>query len=165
MGCSETAVFVTARTIEGLIDDLLLRSISKGKVKDFDLKNTKLENKIGKLKAISLIEEKEFHILQKLKFDRNDFGHPFERQISFTEAKRIIMDALDLIKILENKLKEIKSESEIEEEKILDLLGGKTKAGLPTLYGTPQQKLEQLKGYGGERIEEMREKLMKEVGE
>lgn len=103
-GCSETAVFVVGRTIETLINDLLINEIKKSNLKEFDLKTTKLENKIGKLKGISIIDEKEFHILQKLKFDRNDFGHPFNREVSFSEAKRIILDALNLAIILEKKL-------------------------------------------------------------
>jgi len=104
VGCSETAVFVIGRTIETMIDDLLINEMKKSTISNIDLKNTKLESKIGKLKGISIIEEKEFHILQKLKFDRNDFGHPFDKEISFNEAKRIILDAFDLIKILEKKL-------------------------------------------------------------
>ncbi|MEK6818933.1 MAG: DUF4145 domain-containing protein [Nanoarchaeota archaeon] len=103
-GCSETAVFVAGRTIESLVDDLLINEIKKSNLEEFDLKITKLENKIGKLKGISIIDDKEFHILQKLKFDRNDFGHPFDRDVSFSEAKRIILDALDLAIILEKKL-------------------------------------------------------------
>lgn len=104
IGCSETAVFVVGRTIETLIDDLLISEIKKSNIQEIDLKNTKLENKIGKLKGISLIGNKEFHLLQKLKFDRNDFGHPFDKEISFNESKRIILDAFDLIKTLEKKL-------------------------------------------------------------
>lgn len=101
IGCSETAVFVIGRTIESLINNLLKSNIS-----ETDLRNIKgLENKIGKLKSISIIGEKEFHILQKLKFDRNDFGHPFDREISFEEAKRIILDACDLARMLEGKIK------------------------------------------------------------
>ncbi len=104
VGCSETAVFVVGRTIETLIDDLLINEIKKSHIQKIDLKSTKLESKIGKLKGISLIEDREFHMLQKLKFDRNDFGHPFSRQISFNEAKRIISDASNLVKVLEKKL-------------------------------------------------------------
>ena len=89
-GCSETAVFVAGRTIESLINDLINNEIRKSNLPEIDLKNMKLEHKIGKLKSISVIDEKEFHILQRLKFDRNDFGHPFDKEISFEEAKRII---------------------------------------------------------------------------
>ncbi|MBR9705306.1 DUF4145 domain-containing protein [Candidatus Pacearchaeota archaeon] len=103
-GCSETAVFVVGRTIETIINDLLINEIKKSKIQKMDLKNTKLENKIGKLKGVSIISDKEFHILQRLKFDRNDFGHPFDREVSFNEAKRIILDALDLAMTLEKKL-------------------------------------------------------------
>ena len=104
VGCSETAVFVAGRTIETLIDDLLINEVRKSNIQKMDLKTTKLENKIGKLKGISVISDKEFHILQRLKFDRNDFGHPFDRNVSFNEAKRIILDALDLAIALERKL-------------------------------------------------------------
>lgn len=104
IGCSETSVFVVGRTVEALIDDLLINEMKKSNISEFDLENTKLENKIGKLKGVSIIGEKEFHMLQKLKFDRNDFGHPFEKELSFNEAKRIILDAFDLVKILEKKL-------------------------------------------------------------
>ncbi len=103
-GCSETAVFATGRAIETLVDDLLINEIKKSTIKEMDLKTTKLEDKIGKLKGISIINNKEFHILQKLKFDRNDFGHPFDREVSFNEAKRIILDALELAIILKKKL-------------------------------------------------------------
>ena len=64
-GCSETAVFVVGRTIESLINDLLINEIKKSNLKEFPLKTTKLEKKIGKLKGISIIDDKEFHILQK----------------------------------------------------------------------------------------------------
>jgi len=104
IGSSETAVFVSGRTIELMINDLLIQEVKQSKIVDFDLKNTKLENKIGKLKGTSLINEKEYHILQKLKFDRNDFGHPFDRDISFNEAKRIILDSIDLAILLEKRL-------------------------------------------------------------
>jgi len=50
-GCSETAIFVAGRTIETLINDLLMNEIKKSTLKEFDLKTTKLENKIGKLKS------------------------------------------------------------------------------------------------------------------
>jgi len=112
-GCSETAIFVAGRTIESLIDDLLIDEIKKSNIKKIDLKTTKLENKIGKLKGISVINDKEFHILQRLKFDRNDFGHPFDREVSFSEAKRMILDALDLAIILEKKLNSHKQEKGI----------------------------------------------------
>ena len=104
IGCSETAVFVTGRTIESLINDLLTNEIKKSTTHPIDIKNTKLECKIGILKGISVIQEKEFHILQKLKFDRNDFGHPFENKISFNDAKIIILEAIGLTKILEKRL-------------------------------------------------------------
>ncbi len=110
IGCSETAVFVVGRTIETLINDLLINEINKSNIQKIDLKKISLEDKIGKLKGINIIEEKEFHILQKLKFDRNDFGHPFDKEISFDEAKRIILDASNLTKILEKKM-EIKEKN------------------------------------------------------
>jgi len=53
----------------------------------------------------------------------------------------------------------------IQRDKTREILGGKSEAGLPILYGSTKEKLEQLKGYGGERIEQMREELMKELEE
>lgn len=102
IGCAETAIFVAGRTIESLINDLLIK---KSIIQKIDLKNIKLEGKIGKLMANKVINEKEFHVLQKLKFDRNDFGHPFDKKISFNEAKGIIFEASSLATILEKKLK------------------------------------------------------------
>ena len=51
----------------------------------------------------------------------------------------------------------------LEKEKAREILGGKSEAGFPILYGNPKQRLEQLKGYGGKRIEELRNKLKEEV--
>jgi len=51
----------------------------------------------------------------------------------------------------------------INRKRAIEILGGDSEAGFPTLYGTPEQRLKQLNGYGGKRIEEMREKLKKEV--
>ena len=64
---------------------------------------------------------------------------------------------------LQNKIKETKSKVEVEQDKARELLGGKTEWGGPILFGTVKQKLEQLKGYEGERIEEIREKLKKSL--
>ena len=60
-----------------------------------------------------------------------------------------------------NKIPEIKSEA----DKSRELLGGTTGWGGPMLYGDTKQKLEQLEGYGGKFIEEIREKLIKELEE
>jgi len=53
--------------------------------------------------------------------------------------------------------------AKIENDKARAMLGGETEAGFPILYGSPEQKLEQLKGYGGQSIEEMREELKREI--
>ena len=45
------------------------------------------------------------------------------------------------------------------------MLGGRSEAGFPVLYGDAKQKLKQLEGYGGELIEEMKQKLKKEIKE
>lgn len=56
-------------------------------------------------------------------------------------------------------LTNIKSEN----DKAREMLGGRAEAGLPSVYGTAQEKLKQLKGYGGKLIEEMREEILKEI--
>jgi len=69
-----------------------------------------------------------------------------------------------IVLILSNfkkKIGEVKSES----EKARELLGGKSEGGFPILFGDAKQKLKQLGGYGGRGIEEMREKLRKEIEE
>ncbi len=53
----------------------------------------------------------------------------------------------------------------LEDEKARELLGGKSEAGLPTLCGTPEEQLEQLKGYSGYGIKEMREEIRKKIKE
>ena len=58
-------------------------------------------------------------------------------------------------------LKEIRRE--LEKERTREIMGGRSEGGFPILYGNPKQKLEQLRGYGGKSIEEMREKLKKEI--
>jgi chromosome segregation and condensation protein ScpB len=55
--------------------------------------------------------------------------------------------------------------NEIENEKAIAKLGGKTNAGQPIIYGTPKQRLEQLKGYSGENIDKIRELTEKEIEE
>ena len=68
-----------------------------------------------------------------------------------------------IVLILSNfkkKIGEVKSES----EKAREMLGGKSEAGQPILYGkTPEENLKLLKGYRGKGIEEMKEKLRKEI--
>ena len=98
-----------------------------------------------------------------MKFDRNDFGHPFDRITNYDEAKRIILDASDLIRILENRLKETRSQLEVENDKAREILGGKSTWGGPILYGDPKEKLEQLKGYQGKIVDKIREELKKEI--
>jgi len=51
----------------------------------------------------------------------------------------------------------------IENDRAREMLGGKSEGGFPILFGDAKQKLKQLEGYGGEKIEEMREELKKEI--
>jgi len=63
--------------------------------------------------------------------------------------KEEIIDALEPQRVIEREQRK--------------MLGGESEAGFPSLYGTPEQKLKQLEGYGGKRIEEIREELIKEI--
>lgn len=51
------------------------------------------------------------------------------------------------------------------EEKIKarEMLGGRTNGGFPNLSGTPEEQLKQLEGYGGQRAEEIRKRILKEI--
>ncbi len=74
-----------------------------------------------------------------------------------------------LVEIINKYGGDINSESKtlllnrIEQEKAREVIGGKSEWGGPILYGTAEEKLKQLEGYGGELIEEMRENLKKEI--
>jgi len=57
-----------------------------------------------------------------------------------------------------------KAINKIENDRAREMLGGKSEAGQPILYGkTPEENLELLKGYGGKVADEMREEIRKEI--
>lgn len=59
-----------------------------------------------------------------------------------------------------------KALEKIANDRAREMLGGKTEAGQPILYGkTPKENLELLKGYGGKVADEMRREIEKEIEE
>ena len=80
------------------------------------------------------------------------------------EAENLLME-----KLLRNgeriNRKVLDAHFSVEENKAKKMLGGRSEAGFPILYGNAKQKLKQLEGYGVELIEETKEKLKKEIKE
>jgi len=101
IGYHRTSVFVAGRTIEGAVDDILRAMIKSGKIKNINLRSTKFDSKIGMLKANGLIEEKLFHDLNSIKFDRNDTGHPVAVTMSKDENEIFIKRSIIIIKKLQ----------------------------------------------------------------
>ena len=127
------------------------RLVSKGIVsKDHIEQIQELQNiQVKTERPLNLIDA-----LRKLRHNINYYG--------YIPTKGEAEDAISIANACFNPLlKEIRKE--LEREKTREILGGRSKAGSPILYGSPKQKLEQLKGYGGQRIEEMREKLKREI--
>lgn len=167
IGYGRTAVLCVGRTIEDLINRYFNKLFEKDKFSREDYEKRMSSNyisKIGFLNGKFLMDE-EFTKLKAFSFDRNKGGHPSLGNIDNQRARTLIEQGIWLVTDLQKKIKEIKSESEINEEKAREILGGRAEGGIPILYGTPEQKLEQLKGYGGESIDEMREKIKKELEE
>jgi len=127
------------------------RLVSKGIVsKDHIEQIQELQNiQVKTERPLNLIDA-----LRKLRHNINYYG--------YIPTKGEAEDAISIANACFNPLlKEIRKE--LEREKTREILGGRSEAGSPILYGSPKQKLEQLKGYGGQRIEEMREKLKREI--
>lgn len=163
IGYGRTAVLCIGRTIEKIINNYLRKLLEKQKItqKEFDeFIGNKYNNKIGFLKS-KFIDEEEYSKLKAFSFDRDKGGHADLGEIDNERARTLIQQGIWLIVDLQNKIKEVKSD----EEKAREILGGRSSAGLPSLYGTPEQKLERLKGYSGKDIEKMREEIIKEVEE
>jgi len=94
---------------------------------------------------------------------RNNIVHKIFKKPEKTASLSIKKALLNGEKINE---KILNAHFSLEEKKAREILGGKSEAGLPILYGkTPEENLELLKGYGGERIEEMRKEIRKEITE
>ena len=107
-------------------------------------------------------------ILKTEKKIRDLFSHDLKYSPTASYVLSIFGDVINLVeKITEYdkkvNIKELKSEYETKEMEAREMLGGKSEWGGPSLYGTPEQKLEQLKGYGGARIDEIRKELLQEI--
>ena len=76
--------------------------------------------------------------LNSFSFKRNKGGHPNLGDIDNDKARTLIEQGIWLVTDLQKKIKEVKSEVEIEEEKARKMLGGESEAGQPILYGTPE---------------------------
>lgn len=115
------------------------------------------EEQIKELESVQAKTERPIKLvnsLRKLNYNINYYG--------YIPTKAEAEDAFSIAHSCFNPiLKEIKKE--LERERTREILGGRSEAGFPILYGSAKQRLEQLKGYGGQRVEEMREKLKKEI--
>ena len=167
IGYGKTAVLCVGRAIEALINKFLDKLFEKNIIQkqDYDKKvNSDYNEKIGFLKG-KFISEEEFSELNSFSFKRNKGGHPNLGEIDDERARTFIQQGIWLVIDLQKKIEETKSDGEVEEEKTRELLGGKAEWGGPMLYGTTKEKLEQLKGYSGKKIDEIREQLEIEMKE
>lgn len=167
IGYGKTAVLCVGRTIERKINECFKKLLDSKKIsqENFDKKiGGKYIDKIGFLKDFFITDE-EFTKLKSYSFDRNKGAHPSMEKPDNNRAKTLIQQGIWLVLDLQKKLDEVKSEDEIEETKAREILGGKSEWGGPILYGSAKEKLEQLKGYGGEMIEGIREEIKKEIEE
>ena len=115
------------------------------------------EEQIKELESVQAKTERPIKLigtLRKLRHNINYYG--------YIPTKAEAEDAVSIAHACFNPiLKEIKKE--LERERTREILGGMSEAGFPILYGSPKQRLEQLKSYEGKSIEEMREKLKREL--
>jgi len=145
------------------------------RVKLIDFINTEFLSRMRE-SILNSLEKTTSWIIGKTKIRLFKFYEPF----SMEEANKIIeasasnnqlYDAEGAKEYLSTLIRKYKINSEsaesilnlIKEREAREILGGKTNAGQPVLYGTPEEKLKQLEGYGGETIEEIREELKKEI--
>ena len=113
-------------------------------------------NKIAMLTRMKPFTKQEINIIMKKSFENdqiydNRFLKSILRELIEEYKKEIEPDLRDKIVNM------------LERDRVREMLGGKSLWGGPSLYGDAKQKLEQLEGYGGEGIEEMREELRKEI--
>lgn len=95
-----TSIFVCGRTIETILDDLIKKAIKNKKIGRVNLRRTRYEDKIGKLKGIKIIDDKTFHELNSIRIDRNETGHPIKNERLRDENKVIIDNSIILIRKL-----------------------------------------------------------------
>ncbi|MCK5624832.1 DUF4145 domain-containing protein [Candidatus Pacearchaeota archaeon] len=171
IGYFGTAVFLMGKCLEKNITDFLKKNVNKNKIKYplNEIEKCTFHQKINILKNETFISESDYSKIMSIKWERNIAVHPSKKE----EIEKLMADSSGTITLCINqiinfqkKIEEVKSEAEIQEEKARELLGGTSGGGIPILYGkTPEENLELLKSYGGKRIEEMREKLRKEIEE
>jgi len=128
IGYGKTAVLCVGRTIEDLINKFLTKLFEKGKISNEDYEkiiNSKYNDKIGFLKGKFLTEE-EFIDLNSFSFKRNKGGHPNLGDIDNNRARTFIQQGIWLIIDLQKKVDEVKSETEVEQDKARKLLGGRS---------------------------------------
>lgn len=115
------------------------------------------EKQIEELETVEAKTERPIKLigaLRKLRHNINYYG--------YIPTKAEAEDAISIAHACFSPLlKEIRNE--LEKNRTREILGGRSEAGFPILYGSPRQKLEQLKRYGGKNIEEMKERLKKEI--
>jgi len=132
-----------------------------------------INEKIKKIKETEILETKGSSewVIKANQKSRGLFSHDLNYFPTPSEAISILGDTVKIVKIVTHYHKVIEKKlrgslEKIEEDKAREMLGGKSEAGQPILYGkTPEENLELLKGYGGKGIEEMRKKLRKEIEE
>lgn len=119
-----------------------------------------------------IIGKTKFRILkEKEPFSKEEINKIMKESVDNNQiynAEGVQEYLLELIKKYENKIEPNLKErinGMIENDRAREILGGETEGGFPILYGNAKQKFKQLEGYGGKDIEEMREKLRKEVEE
>jgi hypothetical protein len=168
IGYFGTAVLVMGKCLEKNITDLLEKNVNKSRIKYSleEINKWNFDTKINILKKERLVSDSDFSKIMSIKWDRNVAGHPS----SMEEMEKLRRDSsgtitlcLNQIVELQKKMKAVKSESEIEHEKSEEILGGKATWGGPILFGDAKERLKQLEGYGGQLIEDIREKLKREV--
>ena len=88
------------------------------------------------------------------------------KQFTFNKIPKLFSQWLTVDEaIIQNKqkVKNVKSKNEIEQERARKILGGKSEWGGPILYGSPEEQLDQLRGYEGRKIEEIRQRLKDQI--
>jgi hypothetical protein len=117
MGYKSTAILVLGRTFEKVFTVWGLLLIEKGKLakKKEDFSDMSLENMFGLFKSRKLITEREWHLLSKLRLDRNVGGHYISdkdallRKVSEDEAEATIKLTMPLIKRMHKNIKKLES--------------------------------------------------------
>lgn len=165
---SETLKNLRVALEEFELNHLLATTLICGRITIYSLDSisNEIDEVINEMKKVGLLKPKGSAdlILKSNKKIRGLFAHDLNYFPGPSETISIFGDTINIVKkVAEYKFAIGQGKKDMDERKAREILGGKTNAGIPTLYGTPEEKLKQLESYGGKQIEFIKEQLKKEI--